>query len=261
MAISIARHAESQVEPQGERPAEPARPRPIRSILIVAGASTFVVLAGLFAVSRSPLFGLRHVDVAGSGHRSAAEVLALADLPLGTNVAWLDTAAVAARIEHDPWIASATVTRSYPWSVQIRVRQRTPVAVLASGGGDGRGELLAADGTLLGPAVGTTGLPTITLPPAAPATVGMPGEGGAVRVLAAMSPAVRHRVRQIDVGLDRTLTATLRGGTTVALGPAVDVEAKARMLRRLIAWERTTGTSLGAVSLIAPTAPAATLAD
>jgi len=33
------------------------------------------------------------------------------------------------------------------------------------------------------------------------------------------------------------------------------------MLRRLVAWERTTGTSLGAVSLIAPTAPAATLAD
>jgi cell division protein FtsQ len=260
LAISIPRHADREVERQAERRAEPARPRSVRSILFVAGASTFVVLVALFAVSRSPLFALRHVDVTVTGHRSAADVRALAELPLGTNVAWLDTTAVAARIERDRWIASATVTRSFPWSVEIRVRQHTPVAVLASDNGLGRGELLAADGTLLGAAPEGTRLPTITLPPAAPATLGMPGEDGAVRALAAMSPAVRHRVRQIDVGLGGTLTALLRGGTTVALGPAVDVEAKARMLRRVLVWERTTGTSLGTVSLVAPTAPAATIA-
>jgi cell division protein FtsQ len=260
LAISIPRHADRLVERPAKPRAEPARPRSVRSILFVAGASTFIVVAVMFAVSRSPLFALRHVDVAASGHRSAAQVRALADLPLGTNIAWLDAAAVAARIERDPWIASATVTRSFPWTVEIRVRQRTPVAVLARDDGRGRGELLAADGALLGTAPAATRLPTITLPPAAPATLGMPGEDGAVRALAAMSPAVRRRVRQIDVGLGGTLTAHLRGGTTVALGPAVDVEAKARMLRRVLVWERSTGTSLGTVSLVAPTAPAATIA-
>jgi cell division protein FtsQ len=239
--------------------AEAARPRSIRSVLFVATASAFVVIVAMFAASRSSLFALRHLEIRGTAHRSAADVRALADVPLGANVAWLDTSAVVDRLERDPWIASATVTRSLPWSLRITVTERRPVAVLAGVTGLGRGQLLAADGTLLGTAGEARRLPTVTLPPAAPATLGLPGEGGAVRILTALSPSVRHRVRQLDVGVGGTVTAVLRGGTTVAFGPAVDVEAKARMLRRLLAWERTTGTALGTVSLVAPTAPAASL--
>jgi cell division protein FtsQ len=237
-----------------------ARPRSLRSILFIALATTFVVVALLFAISRSSLFALRHVVITGAAHRSVADVRALADLPIGTNVVWLDRARVVDRLERDPWIASATITRSLPWSVHIAVVERSPIAVLADVTGLGRGELLAGDGTLLGTAPEGTRLPTITLPPAAPATVGLPGEDGAVRILAALSPSVRHRVQQLDVGVGGTVTALMRGGATVSFGPAVDLEAKARMLRRLLAWERTTRTPLRTISLVAPTAPAATLA-
>jgi cell division protein FtsQ len=240
--------------------ADTVRARSARSILYISLASTFVVVASLFAVSRSSLFALRHVMITGTAHRSVAEVRALADLPVGTNVVWLDTAGVVERLERDPWIGSVTITRSLPWSVHIAVVERSPVAVLAGVTGLGRGELLAGDGTLLGTAPEGTRLPTITLPPAAPATVGLPGEDGAVRVLDALSPSVRHRIQQLDVGVGGTVTALMRGGTTVSFGPAVDLEAKARMLRRLLAWERTTRTPLRTVSLVAPTAPAATLA-
>jgi cell division protein FtsQ len=239
--------------------AEAARPRSIRSVLFVATASAFVVVVAMFAASRSSVFSLRHLDIRGTGHRSVAEVRALAGVPPGANVVWLDTSAVVDRLERDPWIASATVTRSLPWSLDIAVTERRPVAVLTSVTGLGPGQLLAADGTLLGPAPEGTRLPVVTLPPAAPATLGLPGEDGAVRVLTALSPSVRHRVRQLDVGVGGTVTAVLRGGTSVSFGPAVDVRSKARMLRRVLAWERTTGTALGTVSLVAPTAPAATI--
>ena len=239
------------------RPAEAARTRSVRSVAFIGVGSVFVVAVLLFAVSRSPLVALRHVRIEGAHHRTPADVAALAGVPLGTNVVWLDTAAVARRIESDPWIASARVTRELPWSIGIAVTERTPIAVLSGGR---RGTLLAADGALLGPAPAHSRLPVITLPPAAPATIGMPGEGGAVRALDALSPNARHRVREMDVGIGGTVTAVLREGTRVAFGPAVDLEVKATTLRRLLAWERTTGTRLGTISLVAPTSPAATLA-
>jgi len=104
LAISIPRAAES------------APARSIRSLAFIGIGSAFVVGIVLFAASRSPLVALRHVRIDGTHHRTPAEVAALAHVPLGTDVVWLDTAAVARRIESDPWIASATVSRDLPWS-------------------------------------------------------------------------------------------------------------------------------------------------
>jgi cell division protein FtsQ len=222
------------------------------------GASLFVTGVAVFAVSRSPLFALRHVEVRGESHRSAADVLALAAIPQAANVLWLDTSTVADRLASDPWIARASVTRSLPWTLEIAVEERRPIAVVNEAGA---AALVAADGTRLGPARRRAALPRIELPPAAPATVGPPGEGGAVRALAAMPRWVRERVGTVDVAVGGTLTVVLRGGAYVDLGPAVDLERKSRALGRLLAWERTSGSNLVEVSLVAPTAPAVRLAD
>jgi cell division protein FtsQ len=227
-----------------------------RAVAFVVGASVFVVLVSVLAASRSPLFALRQVDVRGQEHRSVREIVERAGVPTGTNIVWLDTAAVVRRLESDPWISSAVVTRSLPRTLQISVTERHPIAVLR----DDRDEtFVAADGTWLGAAPAHTGLPAIELPPAAPSTIGLPSERGAVRALAAMTPTVRHRIREIDLAVGGTLTALVRGGPAVDLGPAVALEAKADALRRLLSWARMTGSDLVSVSLVAPTAPAARL--
>jgi cell division protein FtsQ len=240
------------------RDAERLRLSSARALAFVVGASLFVTGVAVFAVSRSPLFALRHVDVRGESRRSATDVLALAEIPQGANVLWLDTSAVADRLESDPWIARANVTRSLPWTLQISVEERRPIAVVTEADA---ATLVATDGTRLGPAGRGAGLPAIELPPAAPATIGPPGEDGAVRALGAMPPWVRERVRQVDVSVGGTLTAVMRGGAIVDLGPAVDLHRKARALGRLLAWERISGADVAAVSLVASTAPAVRFAD
>ncbi len=224
-----------------------------RALAFVLGASVFVTGVAVFAVSRSPVFGVRDLDVRGQLHRSAAEIRARADVPKGTNLIWLDTATVAHRLESDPWIARASVGRSLPWTLEISVEEREPIAVVVEAG---HATLVAADGTRLGPTALPADLPEIEVPPAAPATVGPPGEDGAVRALAVMTPPLRRRVREVDVAVGGTLMATLRGGALVDLGPAVDLDEKARALRRVLWWERNTGSDLSTVSLVAPTAPA-----
>jgi cell division protein FtsQ len=258
LAISIERPDEVQAEVSPRAAAARARASmTARGVVFVVGATAFVVGAGLFSLSRSALFGLRHLEVSASGHRSATELRARADLREGTNVVWLDTGSVERRLEADPWIARATVTRSLPWTVRIRVVERTPVAIVDGGR---HGTYVAADGARLGPAAASSALPRISLPPAAPATVGVPGEDGAIRALAALSPAVRHRVRTVQVVVGGTLTLRLRMGTVVLLGDASQLDQKARALRRLLAWERSSGAKLSRISLVAPTAPAASLA-
>jgi cell division protein FtsQ len=243
LAISIPHVAERRV-PSG------------RGLVFIVGASLFVILVSVFTASRSALFALRRVEVRGLAHRSAAEVVARVDVPNGTNILWLDTSVVVRRLESDPWIAGASVTRLLPGTLEVSVAERHPIAVLRDGSA---ATLVAADGTWLGSAPTPLRLPAIRLPPAAPATIGLPGEAGAVRALAAMTPSVRHRIREIDVAVGGTLTAIVRGGPVVELGPAVDLDGKARTLRLLLSWERTTGSTLEAVTLVAPGAPAARL--
>ncbi len=250
MAISITRPADAAVDTV----AAVRRVPTARGRIFVVAATAFLVGVTLFAVSRSPLFAVRNVDVRGGHHRSPAELLARAGVPDDANVIWTDTGAIVRRLEADPWVARASVDRSLPWSLSIHVTERIAVAVL-----DGPTPLyLAADGTRLGAAPADTRVPVISLPPAAPATAGIPGEGAGVRALAALSAGVRHRVRQVQVGVGGTLTLTLRGGCSVELGRAVDLAAKAEALRRLLRWEHSTGTALARISLVAPTAPAAT---
>jgi cell division protein FtsQ len=249
LAISIPRPADAAADVSTRRVPT------TRGRILAATATAFVLAAALFALSRSPVFAVRHVDVRGAHHRSVAQILARAGVPAGANLLWLDTAAIARRLEADPWVARASVRRSLPRSLSVEVTERSPIAVLEGPGPT----LLAADGTGLGPAPADERLPIVTLPPAAPATVGVPGEGAGVRALAALAGGVRHRVREVHVAVGGTVTLVLRGGSTVELGRPVDLVEKARALRRLLAWEHTRGTRLGRISLVAPAAPAATI--
>ncbi len=244
MAISIPRHAERPEVPRG------------RALVFVVGASVVLLLAGLLALSRSPLFGLRRLEVRGAEHRSAAQIRAMAHLVPGTNVVWLSPSSIVDRLTRDPWIAAATVTRSLPGTVRITVEERRPIAVLRR---DGREVLVAGDGTLLGAPLGDPRLPHVGLPAGSPTALALPSDSGAVRLLTRLAPRIRHRVRQVDVTVAGTLSVRLSSGTIVDFGPAVDLEQKSMALRRLLAWARRTGTAFASISLMAPDAPAARL--
>ena len=82
-----------------------------------------------------------------------------------TNVPWLDEAAVEHRLEDRPGSTGRRCTTSLPWTIQVEISERVPVAVA----NDGVRELLVAgDGTILGDASRSDRrLPRIELPVAA----------------------------------------------------------------------------------------------
>jgi cell division septal protein FtsQ len=107
-----------------------------------------VSCAGLaFGSLYSPLFAVRHVRVQADGRVATAAVVAAAGLQHHPLMIDVDSARVAARLDADPLLGGARVSRHWPSSVYISVDVRSPVAAVPGAGGfaevDATGRVLA----------------------------------------------------------------------------------------------------------------------
>jgi cell division protein FtsQ len=85
--------------------------------------------AGLIWLAlESPFLSVRSISVKGAHHEPAEQVLRAAAVKHGTALMFLDTRAVAERVERLPWVQSASVHKSWPTKISIAVVERTPVA-------------------------------------------------------------------------------------------------------------------------------------
>lgn len=225
-----------------------------RAWVALAVVLAFALVAGGFMVSRSSAFHVRHVEVAGATHHSRADIVRLSGVTRATNALWLDEGAVERRLEQDPWIASATVSTSFPWTVHVHVIERTPAAVVDRGSDR---LLVATDGTPLGLAGRVSGLPLIVMPPAGALEGVPPSLEPAARAVGGLPASILARVRQVIVSLDGTLEMRLVDGPRVEFGPATQIEAKGRAIASVLAWSDEEGEPLATVNVVAPGAPAA----
>jgi cell division protein FtsQ len=231
-----------------------ARRRRIRSILLSV-AGLLLVAAAAFAVSRSAIFSLRHLRIDGNHQIVDARVERMAGLTSSTNVIWLSPAAVQRRLLANPWIASAAVTRSLPSGLTITIGERRAVAVATL---DSAGPvLLAADGTVLGPAVRATRLPTIELPSNLTLTSGsrVPKTTPILRVAAAFPVGLAGRIATVKVGTAGIELET-RDGVRVIYGDSSQTLAKASALDAVLVWIEQHHVIPAYIDVSAPEAPA-----
>lgn len=230
----------------------------LRKIGAIAFIATVLIVAATVTLTRSPFFYADTIDVRGTAHVARADVLRVAAITSKTNVFTLDAGAAEARLEREPWIAEATITKELPSTLIIDVHERVAVAVLESGGVL---RLVADDGSLLEAALprAAAGLPVIAptdelgLEPAPEAVE------GAARAIAAMIPTLRHRIDGVSVLADGQLRVDLSSGAQVAYGEAVDLVEKAMALRALLDYAAGTGASVISADVRVAAAPTAVL--
>ena len=256
LEISTSLGAEPSARPNTGASCRRAEARPRRAwfrSLAVCGVAVVLVTGGTW-VSRSSALHARTIDVTGASHLSRVEAVRLAGVSRSTNILWFDEEAAARRLSADPWVASASVRGSFPWTIRIVVNERVPVGVLD----DGERELIiAGDGTILGPADRGNGLPVIRIPPPGALETLPPSPAGAAGILDAMSPELRVRIHRIAVAPDSTIELWLTDGTRVWFGTGAEPGAKVRALARVLAWAQDEGELLRVVSVVAPDSPAA----
>ena len=195
--------------------------------------ATAILATAVWALLGSTLLVARSVRVTGAPATQRAEVLRAAAITSGTPLIRVNTAAVARRVEQITQIQSAQVSRDWPDSVVIAVRERTPVLAVASGGGFA---LIDRFGVVTGHA--ETRPPGLTLLASAPADLaslrGSPAIQATVTVLRQLPPSIRRLVRAVAAPSADAVTLDLRRGITVLWGGTDRPAAKAAELEILM---------------------------
>ncbi|MEX2503469.1 MAG: FtsQ-type POTRA domain-containing protein [Egicoccus sp.] len=224
--------------------------RTVTLIVLVVLAIAFVV------VERSDLVALEEVEVIGTERLEVDEVIAAADLPLGTSTLRLRLGDAEARVEALPLVRDATARRLDPLTVQIEVAERVPAVNVS---GDGEQVMVDRDGVVTEPGH-LDGLPEIvvagTPPPPGEAVDALPALANAHRAWRALSGPLRTEVVRYRADGADELDLELASGVLVHFGRAERVDEKVRALGAVL--EDLDGTPVDSIDVRAPSAPVIT---
>jgi POTRA domain, FtsQ-type len=233
---------------------------------LVAGCCALALAGAGFGVLHSPLLEVRHIEVAGNKHTPRAEILRAAGLSK-RGVLMIDAGPRRAvnAVEALPWVARVSFARRWPWTLVVRVLERSPSALVQSGDTtdvvDGTGRVLEAvprGGALpfLPSVLGATlAAPGRTVMPKAPTTQADLGE----LLLAAKSAPLALGERHLSLSWSGAggLVAHLAGtAATVLLGDPTRLSYKLGVLAEIATDVKLSGYSL--VDLTVPARPALT---
>jgi cell division protein FtsQ len=99
-----------------------------RRRLLLLGVAVLSAVGILWLIVQSPFLSVQHVQVEGASTQTRLAVERAAAVKDGSALLFLDTAAIADRVEALPWVAHASVRRDLPNGVTIKVEERLPVA-------------------------------------------------------------------------------------------------------------------------------------
>ena len=196
-------------------------------------AGVAVVVGVSWALLGNRVFVIRSVTVTGTHLLAPAQVIAAADVPLGTPLLNVDAGSVTGRVEALQDVASATVTEDWPDHLVIAVTERVPVmAVRMAGGGY---DLVDPSGVIVRYAKAKpAALPLLETALAGGALRGDPSVTTAADVLAELQPWLATQVAVVSAAPapagPQQVTLDLRNGTTVQWGSTDNAAQKNREL-------------------------------
>jgi cell division protein FtsQ len=198
------------------------------ALLLVTGVAAIAVpfdrLKGLlrqFDVKANELmiatgFGIDQVSVRGQHYAADTDVFDALDLQNVKTFAAFDSEAALKRIDRIPWVDKAQITRVYPSSLDIVIRERIPAVIWTRGDVN---YLVDATGRVLGPVPATNGwvLPRVA------------GEGAAREaslLFAALhrNPAIESEYAYAERVAERRWRIVLKNGTQLELGADREIE-------------------------------------
>jgi len=214
------------------------RARLARTVWILVGV---LVVVGLVLVERSSLVALAEVEVVGTERLEPDEVRRASGLELGTSTLRLQLGQAADRVEQElALVLSADARRLDPLTVEVRVREREPVLLVA---GEGEQRYLDRDGVVIDDVDGSEeragSFPVVELPGPPPAVGGLsaddPTLDNALLAWRGLSGSLRAEVVRYQAAGPDELTMTLRSGVDVRIGRAVRMDEKVRALGAVLA--------------------------
>jgi cell division protein FtsQ len=214
----------------------------------------FVLVWGLFF---SPLLAVREVEVAGSKHTSAADIVAAARLGREDNLLLLSSDPVVEAVERLPWVRSARLDRMLPGTVRIRIMERRPRMVLSLGAArwtiDATGRVLESGSKVKGLPV-LAGVRVETIEPGLTLKTSEARE--ALAAYRSLPRSIKRRVVGVFASTTERITFSLDDQTQIRYGAAEDIAAKNDVLTALLRRLRAEGSATAYIDVRVPARPA-----
>ena len=196
-----------------------------RHRLLAVAVVLTALLAIAWGVSVSPLLDIDHLQVRGVHHLTASDIETAAGVHRGDAMLWIDTNDAVRRLDALPYVRDARLSRQWPDTVRITVRERRPAAWL-----DGPAAKVVVDGS--GRVLERVDAP----PPATPQLLGakvVPPPGGtidatdAARVAGQLTGLAAAGTRSVET-TDHGIVLHLASGPEIRMGDATQVAVKLR---------------------------------
>lgn len=192
-------------------------------------AVIFFLILGIAAnaayiASGSRYFNVREIEVSGNRRIATARIIKLSDISTKNNIFSIKTVLAAKRVEGDPWIKQATVSRALPLTIKIHVIERQPLAVWLE---DNVYYLLDSEGAVVLSAMSRPAADLPMIKDAPPE--GRPGAGervmgaslrNALAVVTALDKDIKADIGWISAPTIDGLSLKLNSGATILYGKA-----------------------------------------
>lgn len=220
------------------------RPRVRRSPRrLIKGLLFLVVTGGLVGLLvYSPIFTLQKLNVKGAVYLSEDEIAYIARLQKGQPLFNLETAEVTENLMKDLRIESATVKRNLPYSLDVTITERVPVATVASEYGyvdlDRQGKVIAAYRSLR-----HVPIPLVTGVAVHDLYIGDDVKDKTIKVvlqfLQQLSPEALNQLSEINVGNPSAMVAYTTKAVQIRLGDDSRIEQKAKLTEDFLQDQQT----------------------
>lgn len=220
-----------------------------RTLALLAVAA---LLGVLWAIERSPLVALENVIVEGDRHVPENEIVAAADLDLGTSTLRLDLGGAEERVTALPAIRRATVVRVDAVTVRIEVVERVAELRLHT---PTRKWLVDGDGVVIAAGDGPTVMPVVLFDHEV-ALGQTADESGLVDVMTVhdgLSGPLRSRVTAYRADPNGDVALLLEGDLVAVIGDATELDEKIRAVGALL--EEIEGTDVTQIDVRVPSRP------
>jgi cell division protein FtsQ len=101
--------------------------------LLMLAAASFALIFGYDYLTQCAYFEARQIRVSGNQRLAPDQILSRARLKTGVNILSVNLYLVRQRLLAEPWIAEAQVSRDLPDTMEIRITEQRPLAILDLG--------------------------------------------------------------------------------------------------------------------------------
>lgn len=197
-----------------------------RFLLVICVGVALAVGSG-WALFASSWLAVQHVQVSGERTLSVRQVQVAAAVQLGTPLVRLDLAGIQRRVSTLPAVASVTVHRDWPQTVQISLTERRPVAIVRN---HGRWAEVDKTGVAFRHLTRKPALPVIALSaPRTPALL-----SATASVVASLPADLLSRMKSMHAHSVDSIVLQLKDGRQVHWGSATRNRQKIRVVRVLL---------------------------